>query len=695
MLADLRAVTEAFFLLALLVLVPGFATGWLTNTLDFRKQPFAIQTLLATPLSISICPILTYLIWRWTTIRGVWLFYGALWLCFLIVLLRTLRTSRVPVPDKHQRWFLIGIMVWSVLATASLIDIQTGHRLYPSVVSYDYTVRSAFTSAISRTGVPPQNPFFYPGHPAPLRYHYFWLLICSLADQLGGASVDARQAMLAGTVWSGIGLICLIPLYLLFYCAQGAVNLWRRTSIGIALLMVTGLDILPVLLWILLSKGFVSPEMEWWNEQVTSWVGSMLWVPHHVAGLIACLMGWLVLWNAPAQPRNSRFLGATVIAGLAFATAAGSSIYIAFVFAAFGAVWAVVIISRRWYRELSGLLCAGIVALVAAIPYLASLTAGGAGGSFAHLTIRRFGPATGLLHVLHLDHPGIVGIMNLLFLPLNYFLELGFFFVIGLWRWRAWRSSGRPLRREELGGWVMLLVSVTLCTFLRSGVIDNNDLGWRGFLFAQFVLLLWAVEHLDNGKRLRTIGRPLSLLLILGVAGTVYETGLLRLFPLLSDAGIVRSAEWLSADRQLGERTYAVRRIYSQLRNTLPGTAIVQHNPDTAFDDLYFGLYSDRQTVGGMRDCGAVFGGDPASCRPIISPLAKLFSHPEPADFEAVKTVCRSRSIDALLVKDTDPIWADTTSWVWKAHPTFENRFARAFLCRPGDYAGISPADER
>jgi len=40
----------------------------------------------------------------------------------------------------------------------------------------------------------------------------------------------------------------------------------------------------------------------------------------------------------------------------------------------------------------------------------------------------------------------------------------------------------------------MLTTSVVICTFVRSSVISYNDLGWRGFMIAQFVLILWSVE---------------------------------------------------------------------------------------------------------------------------------------------------------------------------------------------------------
>jgi len=55
----------------------------------------------------------------------------------------------------------------------------------------------------------------------------------------------------------------------------------------------------------------------------------------------------------------------------------------------------------------------------------------------------------------------------------------------------------------------MFGVSVLVSTFVRSGVIATNDLGWRGFLPAQFVMLLWGAEFLmRRGERAMADGKP-------------------------------------------------------------------------------------------------------------------------------------------------------------------------------------------
>ena len=92
-----------------------------------------------------------------------------------------------------------------------LVDIQLGNRLYYTVIGLDYTTRAALIDAITRTGVPPINPSYYPGHPEQLTYlYYFWYILGSLVDQLGGKWVDSRAALIASVCWCGLGLMATI-----------------------------------------------------------------------------------------------------------------------------------------------------------------------------------------------------------------------------------------------------------------------------------------------------------------------------------------------------------------------------------------------------------------------------------------------------------------------------------------------------
>jgi hypothetical protein len=48
---------------------------------------------------------------------------------------------------------------------------------------------------------------------------------------------------------------------------------------------------------------------------------------------------------------------------------------------------------------------------------------------------------------------------------------------------------------------------------------------------------------------------------------------------------------------------------------------------------------------------------------------------------DEVDRACADLSISAILVKDTDPVWANRESWVWQRPPIVANRFMRAISC--------------
>ena len=92
---------------------------------------------------------------------------------------------------------------------------------------------------------------------------------------------------------------------------------------GMALLAVNGLDLVYTT-WLYLKDGAVLHDTEIWDTaEVTSWVNSLLWVPHHVASLAACVVGLMMLWQAgPHKEISTRqrvLLG--VLAAMAFASA--------------------------------------------------------------------------------------------------------------------------------------------------------------------------------------------------------------------------------------------------------------------------------------------------------------------------------------------------------------------------------------
>ncbi|HCC59165.1 MAG TPA: hypothetical protein DEQ47_18275, partial [Solibacterales bacterium] len=541
---------------------------------------------------------------------------------------------------------------------------------------------------IDRTGVPPTNPYFFPGHGYIMRYHYFWYMLCSLAVRFGRPLITARIAVIAGTLWSGVGLTALVALYVHFFRRKRLGNPDKQMFVTVALLSVTGLDILPLAFTFLLTGRF-NASSEWWNEPVLSWVNSVLWQPHSVAALVACATGFLVIRDASRRSEKRVWLSGAAVGGVAFASGLGLSIYVTFVFGVFLIAWVLTLLCRGSRRD-AGVIClAGVVALLLSIPYLSEMFAQGS-GSFEEpikLTIRRFYFAEALVDAFHFGLRWKVPLANALSLPLNYFLELGFFFVVGVRQWKRLWQQRRELSEEDICCIVMLTTSVTICSFLRSSTISNNDLGWRGIIVAQFVLLLWGAELWETGlfpapkARFSAIGAMLAL----GVAATLYDVTMLRIYPMLLDKLAIPRYHWLAPDRHLGERTFALRQVYEKLSRELPKRALVQQNPNGNPGDLFYGLYADRQTAAETPACGVVFGGSAALCPGIIKPIGEFFDGSVKLDSSQVDLACRKLNIAALVVKDTDSVWRDKTSWVWKKEPLIANAYSRAFLCGTGN----------
>jgi hypothetical protein len=675
----------------LFLFVPGYVVGWLLHILDFRRRSFCEQVLLSTPLSLAIFPISTYLLELSAPIGAVWFIYGCCWAIFAILLTlqaRGLRWSELRV--SRYTWIALGIVaVWCLVILFSLVDLQIHDRLYSSVTANDYGMRVPITQALAQKGAPGFNPFFYPGRTVPLRYHYFWMLLCSLPVRLFG--IRALHAMWGATPWCAIGLMSMIPLFLKFFFGQTA-NLRRQTVIGMFLLAITGLDIIPTAAQYVSVPLQIHGDMEWWNEQVASWMDSVLWNPHHVSALIVCLLGFLLLSNARSAPWRDRII-AVLIAGAAFASACGLSVFVTFTFAALMTVWLLVTIHEQKWLAAGLLSLSGILAVCFALPLLKMLLAPAGAGEFATFGIRPFHVALVVLQLFHIASPLAYQATNLFSLPLNYFFELGIFGVVALFRFRDSCRRVQSLSDAEKASWVMVLVSLLIATFMQSSVQGNpNDLGWRSFLPFQFITLLWAIPLVESwlcGAGGETAGSPASgplairrswlvALLVLGLIGTLYQLVCLRTYAIGVEKGTVLAPSWLEDDASLGKRQLAIRELYETLNQKPPKDIIVQQNPISRHWTEHL-LYNERQRVVAVPGCATNFGGDIRDCMGVIKRVFSLYRIPN--SIQDLNSACRALSIDVIVATDLDYIWADRRSWVWRTTPIAENRFARAFAC--------------
>lgn len=695
---DIMGSVEASLLFGLFLFVPGYVIGWGTNVFAFRQRRVVTQLALSTPLAVAVMPIVVYLLGRYPAL--LWATFVVLWLLFVSLVLRNwkiLSTKEVPLLPRKFWIAACFALVWSLVAIASLVDLQFKHRLYFSVPAYDYSLRTSITAEAART-IPPGNPFFASSPPVPLKYHYFWMLICSLPVRL--AHLSPRDAMYGGTVWAGMILMSLIALCLKFFI-RARENIERKVLMGCGLLLVTGLDILPTL-YLYFRMDSVNADMEWWNVQITSWVDALLWTPHHLMALVACMVGFLVL-REPVASKSARGL-AILVAGFAFASAAGLSVLVTFTFALFIILIFPIALLRRWSGDILGFSMAGIVAILLGLPFVRTLSGpgvSGGGSSFAMIGIRDFPFGIDVISQILKRNPQSLQYLLLPLLPLNYFLELGFFFVVGVLRIRAIVRQGRTaLTQVELTAWLMILASFLVGTFLHSTTLGSNDLGWRCFLPAQLILLLWGalvVEEWWAAPRptySRAWVRFAQVCMFLGVIGTLYQVTMLRIYPILHDDTNLdpKLFDWVYFDQKVGERTFALRSVYERLDHLLPAQAILQYNPYAA-SLIPHQLYSDHNVAIGGPDCVTVFGGDLNTCGPRIKDVVPLYRDPTPALNAHVDDVCRAYGIRVMLVDNSDPVWNHPDSWVWTRSPLISNNYVRAFEC--GDsvqQAGLKPA---
>jgi hypothetical protein len=692
-LTDTLGTLKAIVALLPFMFAPGYVAGWALNLFDFRKRRLILRSALSVALSIAICPMLSYLLGRYI-LPALWFFYaGALVGCFYLLTREVLR-SKFKVfslkPPKYTWITAFAVLLWTFLAIASSVDWQIGDRLYPPICAYDHSVRVAMTVALARQ-IPPENPFFA-NSGVTLRYHYLWLLFCSLPMRI--VKFSARQIVDAGIVWCGIGLMSTIALVLKFLFGVRS-RIERKTLLAIALLSVTGLDILPVLYTGFVNDSFLS-DMEWWNDaQITSWMGSVLWVPHNVAALIACFVAFTVL-RYQAETYDRWGAAPVIIAGLAFASAAGMSVYITFTFVIITALWLLTLFARSHPIEFAMFVSAGVVSLVWALSFLLSFRGPGNGTAFIELTVRSFPLGTSLLlrNGISLVTPAQITVARIVFLPLNYALELGFFLAICIIRLYCVGQGKVVPSAREFAAWTMVATSFFIGTFFRSTTIGSNDLGWRCFLPAQLIFLLWGAMfihdslfralpdeagHQAKGRQLANPWalRVLALLFLLGVASTGYQLYMLRMFPILVDRGSVHGPSWVLPNRDFGRRAYALRTAYEDLDFRLPPSAVVQANPSSG-DPILNMLYSGRDSAAADTGCDTDFGGDPNVCKARVEKIHPFFETPDDKNLDAT---CRAYGISALVIEDSDPVWRQSSAWIWRRTPLVANDFVRAFAC--------------
>jgi hypothetical protein len=686
------------------LLAPGYCLAWATNLLDFRGRSLGERLAWGVVVSFAGMPLLAVEVGKYVSLSIVCWLCGLCTACLIAIVVSRGRTSDLR-RYRTSGWIALA---WLAFVVLELVDIGVGAHLYLSVTVFDNALRTSFVDATLRSGVPPVNPLYWPGHAAPMRYYYFWYVLTALAARLGHGT--ARQAIVASVSWAGVGLASVLALYCRHFLPQPAaadVSLeirrrrWPRVGIALALLAVTGLDIIPVTA--MAAAGMpVDPDMEWWSpDKVSSWMDSLLWVPHHIAGLVCCLAGFLLVWMSKGRSRGQQVL-CSLLAGLSFASAFGLSTWVAVAFAKTMAVW--LLWSALWLpasrSRVLVLAAAGVTAVIALSPFLSELRgeASGIAGVSAASTSAGTAPTSHLLRlgIRHLiessaldvfpwcarlasSHPHVERILAGLFLLLpGYVVELGFYGGVYLTVLLAARAA--KLDEAVQSALVLTGAGLLFATFVRSTVIAYNDFGMRSVLIPQFFLLLLAVLWCEGAfPVIRPWRIAMQAMLWIGLAGTVYQAIELRLY--------LPVEERLGRPEEIGlaERAMALRHGFDAMDCRIPKDAVVQYDLDQPSDYFRYAqiMQVRRQTASALPECGgSAFGGDPEACAGISAAIGDLFprSAPAPSASEA-EDLCRKLGVDHLIATRWDKAWSAPGGWVWNLPAVVDTGDVRVVAC--------------
>jgi hypothetical protein len=649
-LIDAAGLLLAALLYIPLLILPGYAIARASGALGYATATASQRFVLALLLAHAVLPALNALV---STLIGLDTAIAAtLFLAGLGVL--AIWTDGAPRPTARQ---LVMAAAWIGFVVFIWIDVEWQGRLYQSLLTVDMIKHASITRSLADAGVaPPTDPFF--AREGFATFYYFYFVATAMAERLGGGLIDARAAVGGQIFWTGIALL---GLALQLYRAAGLGRTRPLATLFVLLAMTSGVQLLTVLFTRLVA-GLWMPQVNWVNEMVGGWFLSLIWVPHHVAGLIAAWVALLLLLEArlTSQPRTRAV--AIILAGIACASTAGQSLWVSFGLAATVLLWALYLLHRERSIASLGLLAAsGVIAILVAAPYLHGLLVNRAGDiAPVTLAVRPFVYAD--LAAATLAEAGLPGsrtLLRLVLLPLNYLHEFGLFALGGILFW------SRRRRIAPVNDTMRLLIASTLAaflvgSFLRS-TISNNDLGWRVMLFAQMSLLLWTAHVLAPLWRrvgIATFARRLppaaSLLLAIGLGGLAYDIAMLRF-------GYAFDIRLPGGDLREPRVDLDVRRTYDWLNRNVPRDVVLQHNPD-AERAFGFALYGRNPVGVSDRHSPFLLGAAKAAVEQRLAAMLPIFRDAMPS--AAVAATAHRHGIRLLLVTAVDPVWQKKPEWL-------------------------------
>jgi len=259
------------------------------------------------------------------------------------------------------------ILLFTVAINLPRLDFLVNGNLATWGGSGDEYWHLAELVSVARSGLPPLH-YFFPDQPL-VYYYWSWIYPAILANTPGLGVSLARALAVHAIIQTGafVGLSwCLLRLNLRSRLARWG-GLWALTLAGGFDFFAT-LSMYKVEDWQRRVVWLVS------NNQISSFPTLFMWVPQHVAGAMAFVLG-LLLWRNVRAPASVRAAILALLAGFCL----GSSAFIFLSMAIAGVVW-MLLHTRLWWRvKALGPLAwaAGLFALGAGRQALISLSQSG------------------------------------------------------------------------------------------------------------------------------------------------------------------------------------------------------------------------------------------------------------------------------------------------------------------------------
>lgn len=588
------------------------------------------------------------------------------------------QSAHPPLLARKYFFLLLAVLGWLALAITLNVDILYHGKLYATTPSFDWAKHIMVTDAIARTGLPPINPAIYPGEAVPLCYYHLWHGVCAFF--VDGTWITPRAAVLASVFWVGLGIFSIFHQFLsLLYPLDQTRHTVRRLMLLLLLSvgsLASALLLLRVALYLMtgtpLRIDFLS-LLQTGSDPLFTWLNTSLTSPHHAAALVTALTGFLILRSAATAPLLHRWLP-PLLAGLAFASATGMSLWVGAVAAAIGFVWLLFLLARREKYEALLWLAAGAIAAVAILPLFLELSR--ANQLTGHPLAWRVRGFT-FTHLLSMPWKGIV---DALCLPLNYCIEIGFPLFAALLVWRLW-AQNVSLTRNELFLRVMFWTSLLSVSFVASAV-RHNDFGWRAALFAQAACMLWSWPLFLSlfpqwtgasgllcaraAVRCPRLWKCTLFALGFGFLSAIVDPLMIRVANVFLDSpylvtDALYSSLALPDDRHTAERMAAYHDGYDWLRLHTPRAAHIALNPDHHVETAFF-LYANRQAIVADLYNSTMFGIRRENYESLLHHLAPLFAVKPPLWVD-VRSTLAPLAADYLILRSDDPGWKQPSDW--------------------------------